>query len=230
MTPTVLPQPVRLIARWPGKGDLTIVVDGAFVWLAADDVESLAGLPAWSDGETVFADDWPETRDGVAFYSAVAASRKAIAQGGALGAEFAAWLEETLPALTEPDVVEGARREVPLSDAVTIERAARELSDERGSKVRRGDLFDLLIREGWLERTGDGWAVLTPARAHGWATIRRVPHPNPKLGKHAAYHQPYITPAGMEELRRLLAAADARQADSRPDAVASEVLFDEVSS
>ncbi|WP_105567153.1 phage antirepressor KilAC domain-containing protein [Microbacterium halophytorum] len=230
----ILPAPVKLIARWPQHGNLTIVVDDQFVWLAADDVEQLAELPSWGEGETVLSDDWPETRAGVAFYSVDAALTKARARGSELALAFVAWLDEVLPDLVAPDVVEGARPDVTLAEAIPVERAAHRLTAERGARVRRSELFDLLVDEGWLERIADGWATLRPARAHGWATIRRVPHPNPKLGKHAAYHQPYITPAGMDELRRLLdvsvAGADYGTSASSSAAGSECALFDEVSS
>ena len=202
MTPTILPQPVRLPLRWPGHGDIETVIDGEFIWVAADDVERLAGLPAWGEGETVLADGWPEVRDGRAYYAAEVATAKARDHGGRLGAEFADWLAEVLPELTRPETAEELRRPVPLSDAVTVARAARDL------EMKRAALFDLLVSEGWVEHTRDGFRVLPAATAARWATIRLVPRPGPGGGKHARYHQPYITPAGMDELRRIVADRD----------------------
>ena len=201
-------QPVKIIARWPGKGDLTIIVDGEFVWLAADDVERLAGVPAWGAGETVLADDWPEVRDGVAFYAPVTATAKARQAGGALGAAFADWLDATLPDLVAPDVVDDARPSVSLVDAVTVQHAARILTERRGEKVTRKALFELLSGEGWLERVEDGFRVLAPAQAGRWAAIHTTPHQDPARGRHALYRQPYITPAGLDELARLLDASE----------------------
>ena len=73
---------VKLIPRWPGHGDLTIVVDGDRTYLRADDVERLAQVPAWSEGETILGEEWPEELDGVPFYTLEAATAKAMQHAG----------------------------------------------------------------------------------------------------------------------------------------------------
>ncbi|WP_156759528.1 hypothetical protein [Microbacterium karelineae] len=205
---THLLQPVPLVARWPFHGDLHIVVDGAYVYLRADDVERLAGIPAWGEGETVIGDEWPDELDGTPFYrleQAIAKVRRHADSDTA--AEFVAWLDESLPDLLDPRTVAAARPPESFTRGITVRHAAQRLTAE-GLRVGRTGLFAHMQRLGWAERAGDQWSLTGLARDRGWATVRRIRHPAPGKGRHGAYDQIYILPAGLEQLRADLTPAD----------------------
>ncbi|NHI16833.1 phage antirepressor KilAC domain-containing protein [Microbacterium excoecariae] len=206
-------QPIKLIPRWPGHGDLHVLVDGPYVYLDAADVERLAGIPAWEDGDTILADEWPHTIDGTPHYRLDAALAKVQRHADVdTAAAFVTWLDETMPDLIDPRTVKAARRDAPLPEAITVAHAARELT-AAGLRLGRTGLFRYLAELGWLERAGDHWSLTDLSRAAGWATVRRIKHPAPGKGRHAAYDQTYITPAGMTELRRQLASARPSEVD-----------------
>ncbi|WOF23802.1 phage antirepressor KilAC domain-containing protein [Microbacterium betulae] len=197
--------PVKLIARWPRRGDVMIVVDGDRTFLRADDVERLAQVPAWSAGETVLGDEWPEELDGVPFYTLEAAVAKVSEHAGKEPArEFLGWLDVTLPQLLAPDVVAQARRDVSPLVSFTIDQTAAQLLRNPGLRMNRVQLFAYLERCGWVRRAGDEWTPTDHARAEGFLTVRQIPHPDPSRGKHASYPRIYVTPAGMDKLRASL--------------------------
>lgn len=205
-----LVRPSKLIPRWVGHGDLTMVVDGTFVYLRAVDVETLAHVPAWGEGETILGDEWPEELVGEAMGSepyyeldaAVAKCRRHADVPEAVA--FLEWLEGILPDLVAPDVVESARRSTSLVDAITVQRAARRLT-EAGLRIGRTGLFSTLEQLGWTRRVGESWALTALAMDRKWATIRTIRHPDPHR-KGDWYEQIYITPDGFERLREDLSA------------------------
>lgn len=207
-----LVRPSKLIPRWVGHGDLTMVVDGGYIYLRAVDVETLAHVPAWGEGETVIGDEWPEELVGEAMGSepyyeldaAIAKCRRHADEPDA--AAFLVWLDEMLPDLVAPDVVESARRSTSLVDAITVQRAARRLT-EAGARIGRTGLFSTLEQLGWTRRVGDTWALTAFATDRQWATVRTIRHPDPHR-KGDWYEQIYITPAGFERLREELTTPD----------------------
>ncbi|WP_345750082.1 phage antirepressor KilAC domain-containing protein [Microbacterium rhizophilus] len=202
-----LQQPVKMIARWPGHGDLTIMVDGAYTYLRADDVERLADVPAWGAGETVLGEAWPEELDGIPFYPVDAAITKVNEHAGKETArQFLAWLDSALPGLLDPESLARARRDVGFMNSLTVRQAARTLDRDPAITIGQNTLFAHLEREGWITRGDDCWQPTVMARANGWVTIRRMKHPAPGRDRHASYEQVYITPVGMTQLRTTLRA------------------------
>lgn len=74
---------------------------------------------------------------------------------------------------------------------MSITDAARELG------MRRSDLFAWLERSVWLRCTRDGWQATDGALAAGWAVMRGA----------RAVRWVQLTPAGLQEINRRLAAA-----------------------
>ncbi|WP_221585584.1 phage antirepressor KilAC domain-containing protein [Microbacterium sp. G2-8] len=199
---TLLQEPVRIIARWISHGDLSIVVDGDYVYLRADQLEQLADVPAWSSGETIVGDEWPADLDGVPFYTLDAAVAKVNEHAGReTPRQFLAWLNVELPNLLEPRVVEAARGDVSFVGAYPVASAARHLDRHPEISMGRDRLFAYLEHHGWIERIDDAWAPTTMSRSRGWVTVRRIPHPDPSRRGRALYGQIYITPSGLEQLR-----------------------------
>ena len=215
-----LQRPSKLIPRWIGHGDLTIIIDGPYVYLRAVDVESLAHVPAWGEGETIIGDEWPEELVGEAMGSepyyeldqAIAKCRRHVDDQPAAAA-FLAWLDATLPDLVDPEVVESARRPTPLVDAITVQRAARRLT-EQGLRIGRTGLFSTLEQLGWTRRAGESWTLTALATDRQWATVRQIRHPDPRR-KHETYEQIYITSRGFERLREDLAVPDLEMGHAR---------------
>ncbi|MGX9348122.1 hypothetical protein [Microbacterium sp. KNMS] len=196
---------VKIIPRWAGHGDLTVVVDGARTFLRADDVERLAQVPAWSEGETVLGDEWPEELDGVPFYTLEAAIAKAMEHAGKEPARlFLAWVATDLPAYLAPDVLAQARRDVSPLMSYTVDSAARALATDPGVRVSRHNLFEHLERLGWVERVEGEWKPTETARASSLVSSRWEPHPDPARPKHSRYERVLVTPAGLDELRATL--------------------------
>lgn len=203
-----LVQPVTLVARWPHHGDLRIVVDGPYAYLRAVEVEQLAGIPAWGEGETVIGDEWPEEFNGEPFYlldAAMTKLRRHLDEPTA--SEFVAWLDEVLPNLLAPDTVAAARTSASFTRGVTVRHAARQLAGA-GIHLGRTGLFHTMHELGWTRRDGDSWALTSLPLDREWAAVRQIRHPNPGKGRAASYDQIYILPAGLDELIIQLAAPD----------------------
>ncbi|MGO1267347.1 MAG: hypothetical protein ACTMIY_12000 [Microbacterium gubbeenense] len=203
-----LAQPVTLVARWPMHGDLRVVVDGTYTYLRATDVEQLAEIPAWGEGETVIGDEWPDELNGEAYYlvdQALAKLRRHLDEEAASG--FVAWLDEALPDLIAPETVAAARKPTSFTRGVTVQQAARQLAGA-GIRLGRTGLFHTMHELGWTRREGDSWALTSLPLDREWAAVRQIRHPNPGKGRAASYDQIYILPAGLDELVTQLAAPD----------------------
>lgn len=203
-----LAQPIKIIARWPMRGDLRIVVDGDYTYLRASDVETLAGIPAWGDGEALIGDDSAVDFLGEAHYLVdVAVAKVRRHADEARAAEFVTWLDEALPDLLDPQTVDDARVRTGFGAGLTVRNAARRLTDA-GVRIGRTGLFTTLQSLGWTRREGDSWALTSLPLDLGWAATRRIRDPRPGADRHATYEQIYILPAGLDRLVELLHAPD----------------------
>jgi len=203
-----LVQPVTLVARWPHHGDLRVVVDGAYTYLRAADVEQLASIPAWGEGETIIGDEWPDELNGEPYYlldKALTKLRRHLDEETA--AEFVTWLDEALPDLIAPETVAAARKPTSFTRGVTVRHAARQLAGA-GIQLGRTGLFHAMHELGWTRRDGDSWALTSLPLDREWAAVRQIRHPAPGKGRAASYDQIYILPAGLDELVTQLAAPD----------------------
>lgn len=200
-----LAQPRKLLPRWPGHGDLTIVIDGAYTYLRADQVEQLAGIPAWGDGETVLPDEWPLDVAGTPFYAIDDAVQKCERHGTALAAEFVSWLREFLSTVDD-DALEQAHKVVHFTDAYSMTRAARILDADPTITMGRDRLFAYLEQLGWIERSSPAhdWIITRRPHDRDWLTLRAVRVPAGNKTGWRDYLQVHVTPAGIAELRRTL--------------------------
>ncbi|WP_396645396.1 phage antirepressor KilAC domain-containing protein [Microbacterium sp.] len=203
-----LAQPRKLLSRWHGHGDLLIVIDGAYTYLRADDVEHLAGIPRWSTGDTVLGDEWPLDVAGVAFYLLDDAFRRCEQHGTLMAREFTAWLLEFL-ARVDDTVLEEAHQPVPFTNAHTVTQAARALAESLRITLGRDQLFEQLDRLDWIGRNtpDDDWVITPFAHTRDLLTLRPVNVPASNRERRRRYLQIHVTPRGLDELRRLLAPA-----------------------
>lgn len=206
-----------LIPRWHGHGDLTIVLDGARVYVRADQVEDLAGIPPWSGGETLLGDTWPLERDGRPYYELDDAIARCEAAHTDQAGEFLTWLRVTLDELLTDEVLDLAHRLPGFIGAHSIRTAARLLSDDPAIHIGQQGLFALLEQLGWIERGGADWAMTVIPRRNGWLTVRDVTIPAANRAHRRTYPQLHVTPAGLLELARTLHAyTPARETPAEP--------------
>lgn len=203
-----LAQPRKLIPRWHGHGDQLIVIDGAYTYLRADDVEHLAGIPAWNDGDTVLGDEWPLDLNGVHFYLLDDALRRCDKRGTLTAREYSTWLLSFLAGVDD-EVLEQAHRVVPFTDALTVTQAARQLSADLDITLGRDQLFHELDRLDWISRNtiDDDWIISPAAHTRDLLTLRAVNIPAPTRDRRRRYLQVHITRAGLAELATHLAPA-----------------------
>lgn len=198
-----LAQPRKLVPRWLGHGDLTVVITPDRVYLRADQVEALAGIPPWGTGSTLLPDEWPLDVDGIDFYDIDTATTMCEQHDTALAAEFVAWVNGFLTTV-DGVVLEQAHRVTPFTESLTVAQAARALDADPAITMGRDRLFELLEQQGWIERnsTHHDWTVTARAHYADWVTLRAVNVPDGH--KTRRYLQVHVTPAGMTELRRIL--------------------------
>ncbi|WZH36275.1 MAG: hypothetical protein PIR02_16125 [Microbacterium enclense] len=203
-----LAQPRKLLPRWYGHGDLLVVIDGAYTYLRADDVEHLAGIPAWGEGDTVLGDEWPLDVDGVHFYLLDDALRRCDQHGTLASREFTTWLLDFLSHVDDT-VLEQAHQPVPFTEALTVAQAARHLSTELGINLGRDQLFDHLDRLDWIGRNTpeDDWIITPAAHTGDLLTLRPVNIPAPTKERRRRYLQVHVTRHGLDRLRVHLAPA-----------------------
>lgn len=219
-----LAQPRKLLPRWSGHGDLTIVIDGAYTYLRADQVEQLAGIPPWGEGETVLPDEWPLDVAGIPFYSMDDAVRKCEQHGTALALEFVTWLREFLAGVDD-EALELAHRVVPFVEAFTVSNAAAILDADPAISMGRARLFAHLEQLGWIERSSPAhdWVITRRPHDRDWLVLRPVRVPAPTRSGWRDYPQVHVTAAGIAELRRTLYAVG--RGDAAPTETAIEPLF-----
>lgn len=204
---TELAQTRKLIPRWIGHGDLTVVVDGVRVHVRADQVEQLAGIPPWSGGETLLGDTWALEIDGQPYYELDDAIARCEAAHTEQASAFLAWLRETLDDLLVDEVLDIAQRTPGFIGSYPIRVAAKLLSDDPVINVGQQGLFAHLEHIGWIERAGTDWAMTPIARRNGWLVIREVTIPAANRAHRRSYPQIHVTPAGLAELGRTFYAA-----------------------
>lgn len=209
----------KLIHRMPAAGDLWVYVDAGAMYLRADHVEALAGIPPWAGGETLLDVDAWETIDGHVCYPVEVAIARCEAASTVPAGRFLDWLRSVLES-TDDDALDKAQLVPSFIGSHPVHVAARTLSEDPEITVGRDGLFEFMHQAGWLDRQGNDWTVTHTARRNGWLTVRNVPVPG--RGR-VPYPQTYITPAGMVELQRRLTAG---RRHSPPDPAPHPTLFD----
>jgi hypothetical protein len=217
-----LAQTRKLIPRWIGNGDLTIVVDSA-VYARADQVEQLAGIRPWSGGETLLGDTWAREIDGHAYYDLDDAIARCEAADTAQAAAFLTWLRTTIGELLTDEVLDLAQRSPAFIGSYPIRVAARLLSEDPSITIGQQGLFAHLEQIGWTERDGPDWAMTILARRNGWLAVRDVTIPAANRAHRRTYPQLHVTPAGLHELARTL---HALHPDREPERPPHPQLFD----
>lgn len=198
----------KLIHRMPNRGDLWIYVDAGLMLLRTDQLEALAGIPPWSGDEVLFADDAWSTVDGHVCTPIEHAIARCESAGSASAGEFLAWLGGVLGQVDD-DILDKAQQLPGFIGSHPVRIAARRLSEDPAFAIGRDGLFAFMSAQGWLVRGEDAWEVTHLARRNGWLTVRQVPVPG--RGRRT-YTQTYVTPAGLAELRELLAESRRRHA------------------
>lgn len=211
----------KLIHRMPARGDLWVFVDAGAMYLRADQVETLAGIPPWSGGELLIdLDEWA-TVDGHACYPVEVAIARCESAATPSAAAFLDWLRVVLEQVDD-DALDQAQVIPGFIGSYPVGVAARRLSEDPEISIGRRGLFAFMHDAGWLTRGGADadWRVTHLARRNGWLTTRDVP----VRGRASrSYPQTYITPAGLAELQRLLTVGRRR---SPPDPARPPTLFD----
>lgn len=215
-----LQQPRHLVHRVDGH-DLHVLVDHPYVYLSAEDVEAIAGVPAWATGESLLLDEGQTVDlDGVTFYpldEAVARAREESLTPER-AARFLAWIEEHLPLILDPELLEHAHRVPSVTQSYTVAAAAEILDRDPAISMGRARLFEHMAFLGWIERRVGDWAVTPLAHGRDWLVSR------PVIVRGRRYRQIHVTRAGLIELRRSLVASPAVSAI--PASPAQPALFD----
>lgn len=201
-----LAQPRKLLPRWPGHGDLALIIDATnTVYLRAEHVEALAGVPRWETDSALIAADWPVDVVGVPHYVAAAAIAKCEQHGTALALEFISWLRTFLDQVDDV-VLEQAHAVVPFVDAYPVARAAELLDRDPAISIGRDRLFRHLEQLGWIERNtpAHDWVITHHAHQRDLLTYRNVRVPAPTRAGYRLYPQVHVTAAGLDELRSTL--------------------------
>lgn len=214
----------KLIPRWRGHGDLTIILVNTRVFARADQVEQLAGIPPWTTGETLLGASWPLELDGHPFYELDEAIARCEAADTTQAGEFLDWLRGELDDLLSDETLDLAQRLPSIIGSYPIRVAARLLSDTPTVQIGQQGLFAHLHTLGWIERPHDtaDWSMTTLARRKGWLTVRNVTVPAATRTHRRTYPQLHVTPAGLTELARTLHATS----PPAPDRPVPLPLFD----
>lgn len=201
-----LAQPRKLLPRWHTHGDQLIVIDGAYTYLRASDVEHLAGIPAWGEGDTVLGDEWPLDVDGIHFYLLEDALRRCEQHGTAGARAYVAWLLEFL-ASVDAAALENAHKIVPFTEALTVAQAARQLQRDHGIAINRTQLFAALDELDWIGRNSPDhdWVIGPEAHTRDLLTLREVNIPAATREGQRRYLQVHVTRRGLVELATALA-------------------------
>lgn len=91
----------------------------------------------------------------------------------------------------------GRKTKPTVNNPLSERRTQSVTSTARDLRMKRGDLFLWLQREGWLYRTTHGWRATDDAMAAGWAVMRGA----------RAVRWPQLTPAGAKEIASRLGIA-----------------------
>lgn len=211
-----------LYPHWPGHGDLRIEIRDDVVYLRADQVERLARIQPWSTGETLIEDHWPATFAGHPYYELDVAVARCEAADTEHATAFLIWLAEQLEQLLTDETIDAAVRPASFTESHPVDRAARILDADPAISIGRNGLFAHMHALGWIERPTGDWTITGLARRSGWLTTRGVQIPATTKARMRVYPQIYITPAGLDELRRTLHALN----PATPDIPPHPALFD----
>lgn len=205
--------------RWQHHGDLRIVINDGDVLASADDILALAELdgdtiaegdphPALSVHPTIRpTDTWARRTDGALIAMYRLADAVAVLEHTPTHQthELLAWMRDQLPLVMADDVLDRAVRLETFLHAWTVGQAAHILDRDPSVSIGRTSLFRHLEHIGWVHRgiSGGHWEPTSTATRDGLLTIRDV------LIRHRtriteAYPQIYVTPAGLDQLRRTL--------------------------
>ena len=212
---------VKLIHRTPDRRDLWVFIDDGAMFLRADQVEALAGIPPWSGGELlVDLNEW-KTIDGHACYPVEVAIARCENAATPAAAAFLDWVRPVLEQVDD-DALDNAQAVPGFSGSFPVDVTARRLSADPEVEIGRRALFAFMHEIGWLSRVGadDDWTVTHLGRRNGWLTVRPVLVSG--RGRRT-YLQPYVTPSGLAELHRLLSAGRRRDP---PEPAGHPTLFD----
>jgi hypothetical protein len=198
-----LARTATLIPRWPFHGDLHIEIRDDRIYLAVVDVEALAGIPPWAHGETLIGEDWTEL-GGQPYYLLHDAVARCEAEETTRAGEFLTWLDVTLRELLADDVLDQAQHVPGFFGSYPVRRAAELLRNDPAISIGQNTLFAHMAHQGWIERPTGDWTITTHAHRNGWLTIRDVTIPAATKDRRRSYPQIYITPEGLDELRRTL--------------------------
>ncbi|WP_439593988.1 phage antirepressor KilAC domain-containing protein [Microbacterium sp.] len=193
----------QLIPRWLGHGNLHILVERDRVFVRADQVEQLAGIPPWGRGEQLLDDDWFE-HAGNPYYPLEDAVSRCEFEGTATAAAFLEWLSDTVDELLIDEVLDQAQHIPGFIGSHPVRRAAELLDADPAISIGRTSLFAHMHHIGWIDREAGDWQMTTLARRNGWLTLRDVTIPAANRQRRRTYPQIYVTPAGLAELRRTL--------------------------
>lgn len=209
----------KLIPRMVGRGDLTVFVERGAMFVRADQLEHLAGIPPWSGGELlVDVDEWA-TIDGHTCYPLEVAIARCEAAGTPTAAAFLEWFD-AYRATLDDSVLDQAQGMPGFIGSFPVARAAQLLSADPEIKLGRDHLYAYMHEIGWVQRGESDWEVTHLARRNGWLTVR--PKLVPGRGRHP-YMQPYVTPDGLTQLQQLLTVG---RRHAPPAAPAPQTLFD----
>lgn len=209
----------KLIHRMPDAGDLWVFVDAGVMYLRADQVEAIAGIPPWSTGELLVDVDTWETIDGHACYPVEAAIARCEAAATPAASRFLTWLQDVLTS-TDDGALDNAQMVPSFIGSHPVDGAARILSADPEITIGRNGLFAFMHEAGWLDRAGSDWTITHAARRNGWLTVRNV---SVRGRGGVPYPQPYVTPAGLIELQKRLTVG---RRHSPPEPTQPQTLFD----
>nr|WP_274635562.1 phage antirepressor KilAC domain-containing protein [Microbacterium bovistercoris] len=204
---TAVMLPPRLLIARVHRHDIKVLVDFPYVYLSKADVDGMCGIPAWSTGEQLLLpDDEPVGLPAGEFYTVDVAVHRASedATDQVEAARFLNWVDEELPALTAPDVLEAAAHSPSFRRSWPVGNAARILSVNLGTRLTRQWLFRQLEQAGWVARPEESadWGITPAARVAGWLTTRSVTVRAGRSGR--VYEQVHVTRPGLVELHRIL--------------------------
>jgi hypothetical protein len=223
MTMVELQQPRLMILRVNGR-DLRTLVDHPSAYFRREDVEELADIPPWGNGETLLLDeDQVVDVDGVEYYTLEGVLYRARFDSltPAKGDALLAWFDRELPLYLTPEVLEAAHRAPSFAEAYPVAAAAALLDKDPGLTMTRDRLFTHMAELGWIQRNDptEDWQVTTLPYSRDWLTLRTV-YVGPRRSRRR-YEQIHVTNAGLQELRTILTAAK-----PAPAPITHPTLFD----
>lgn len=219
------PSGVLIPLRWPHHGNLRILVDELDVFVSSDDLYALAeyeDLEHHPHPTLLPTVTWAkQTGDPlVAMYTLVDAVAVLEHRPTHQTGELLEWLRDQLPLILRDEVIDAAIGLEDFLGSYTVAQAARVLDRDPAISIGQNTLFEHLALIGLAERDLAGlWHPTRTAIRGRLLTIREVII-RPRTKHATTYQQLYVTPAGLDQLRRTLRALHA----APPDPVEPEQL------